>query len=88
MSQAAAHDLNYIAVTGALNAIGRRDGPPTPPLNLVVTSVAVRCTSVFGIHVRALQRQRSGKGQVVDAAIVDGAASLVTSHFGLHVLPA
>lgn len=84
LSQAAAHDLNYIAVTGALNAIGRRDGPPTPPLNLVGDFGGGSLYLVFGIMCALFERQRSGKGQVVDAAIVDGAASLVTSHFGLH----
>ncbi len=84
LSQAAAHDLNYIALTGALNAIGRRDGPPTPPLNLVGDFGGGSLYLVFGIMCALFERQRSGKGQVVDAAIVDGAASLVTSHFGLH----
>lgn len=84
LSQAAAHDLNYIAVTGALNAIGRRGGPPTPPLNLVGDFGGGSLYLVFGIMCALFERQRSGKGQVVDAAIVDGAASLVTSHFGLH----
>jgi crotonobetainyl-CoA:carnitine CoA-transferase CaiB-like acyl-CoA transferase len=84
LSQAAAHDLNYIALTGALNAIGRRGGPPTPPLNLVGDFGGGSLYLVFGIMCALFERQRSGKGQVVDAAIVDGAASLVTSHFGLH----
>lgn len=83
LSQAAAHDLNYIAVTGALNNIGRRGQPPTPPMNLVGDFGGGSLYLVFGIMCALFERQQSGKGQVVDAAIVDGAASLVTSQFGL-----
>jgi alpha-methylacyl-CoA racemase len=84
LSGAAGHDINYIAVTGALNAIGRRDQPPTPPLNLVGDFGGGSLYLALGIMCALFERQYSGKGQVVDAAIVDGAASLMVSMFGLN----
>jgi alpha-methylacyl-CoA racemase len=84
LAQAAAHDLNYIALTGALHAIGRQGQPPTPPLNLVGDFGGGALYLAFGIMAALFEAGRSGKGQVVDAAIVDGTASLMTSFFGTY----
>ncbi|WP_151446327.1 CaiB/BaiF CoA transferase family protein [Lacisediminimonas profundi] len=84
LSHAAGHDLNYIAVTGVLDAIGRDGQPPTPPLNLVGDYGGGGMYLAFGMLAAMLEARSSGKGQVVDAAIVDGTASLGTSLFGMH----
>ncbi len=84
LARAAGHDLNYIALTGALHAIGRAGAPPTPPLNLVADYGGGALYLAFGIVCGVLEAQRSGRGQIVDAAMIDGAASLMTSFFGLH----
>ena len=84
LAQAAGHDLNYIALTGALNAIGRKGQPPTPPLNLLGDYAGGSLYLALGILAAMLEARGSGKGQVVDAAMVDGAASLMTSAFGLY----
>ena len=84
LAQAAGHDMNYIALTGALNAMGRRGQPPVPPMNLVGDYGGGSLYLVFGIMCALFERQHSGKGQVVDAAIVDGVASLLASQFGLN----
>lgn len=82
MALAAGHDLNYIAMSGALHAIGRAGGPPTPPLNLLGDFAGGGMLLAFGIVSALLERSRSGRGQVVDAAMVDGAAVLLASLFG------
>lgn len=82
LAQAAGHDLNYIALVGALHAIGRKDQPPTIPLNLVGDFGGGAMYLAFGIMAALWEAQRSGKGQVVDAAITDGVASLMTSLYG------
>jgi alpha-methylacyl-CoA racemase len=84
LAQAAGHDLNYIALTGALDAIGPAGGAPVPPLNLVGDYGGGALYLAFGILAAIHERQRSGRGQVVDAAMVDGAASLVSLFHGLH----
>jgi alpha-methylacyl-CoA racemase len=84
LSQAAGHDLNYIALAGVLHSIGRAGGPPTPPLNLVGDFGGGALYLAFGVVCALLEAQRSGKGQVVDAAMVDGAASLASIFFALH----
>lgn len=82
LAQAAGHDLNYIAVTGVLDAIGRAGAAPTPPLNLVGDFGGGSMYLVMGLLAGILHARSTGQGQVVDAAIVDGAASLATSLFG------
>lgn len=77
LSQVAGHDLNYIALTGALAAIGGKD-KPVPPLNLVGDYAGGSLFLVVGMLAAMLQSKSSGKGQVVDAAITDGSASLMT----------
>lgn len=84
LAQAAGHDLNYIALTGALHAIGTAGGKPVPPLNLVGDYGGGALYLAFGILAALFERQRSGQGQVVDAAMVDGAASLMSIFSGLH----
>ncbi len=83
MSQAAGHDLNYIAMSGALSAIGRVGHGPTPPLNLVGDYGGGALYLVVGVLAALLETKTSGKGQVVDAAMVDGAASLMAAPFGM-----
>jgi len=74
----AGHDINYIALAGALDPIGRRGEAPVPPLNLVGDFGGGGLMLAFGLVAALLEAQRSGQGQVVDAAMVDGAASLMT----------
>ncbi|SEC07973.1 alpha-methylacyl-CoA racemase [Rhizobiales bacterium GAS191] len=84
LAAAAGHDMNYIALTGALHAIGRAGQPPTPPLNLIGDYGGGALYLAFGMVCALLEAQKSGEGQVVDAAMIDGAASLMTPFFGLH----
>ena len=74
----AGHDINYIALAGALESIGRMNQPPTPPLNLVGDFGGGGMLLVFGIACALVERATSGMGQVVDAAMVDGSALLMT----------
>ncbi len=83
LAAAAGHDLNYIALTGALHAIGPAGGAPVPPLNLVGDYGGGALYLAFGVLAALFERQRSGRGQVVDAAMVDGAASLASIFYGL-----
>ncbi len=77
MASAAGHDINYIALTGALHAIGRRDEAPVPPLNLVGDFGGGGMLLAYGVVCGLLEKFKSGKGQVVDAAMVDGASALM-----------
>lgn len=72
----AGHDLNYLGLTGALAAIGRSDGTPVPPLNLVADFGGGSMLLLVGVLAAVVERERSGRGQVVDAAMVDGVAQL------------
>ena len=83
LAQAAGHDMNYIALTVALHAIGRRGEAPVPPLNLVGDFGGGGMLLAYGMVCAMLEAQRSGKGQVVDAAMVDGAAVLMSMFYGL-----
>jgi alpha-methylacyl-CoA racemase len=82
ISLAAGHDINYIAVTGALYSIGRPDQNPVPPLNLIGDFGGGGMLLAFGIACALFETQRSGKGQVIDAAMVDGAAALMAMFYG------
>jgi alpha-methylacyl-CoA racemase len=75
----AGHDINYIAVAGALDPIGRAGGPPVPPLNLVGDYGGGGMFAAFGVACALFEARQSGKGQVVDAAMTDAAAVLTTS---------
>ena len=84
MAHAAGHDINYIGLSGALHAIGRAGERPVPPLNLVGDFGGGGMLLAFGMVCALLEAQRSGKGQVVDAAMVDGAASLMSMFFSMR----
>ena len=83
MALRAGHDINYIALTGALHAIGRAGEAPVPPLNLVGDFGGGGMLLAFGIACGLLEAKNSGKGQVVDAAMVDGASTLAAMFFGM-----
>ena len=87
LAHAAGHDINYIAITGALSAVGKAGETATPPQNLVGDFGGGSMYCAFGIMAALYERQRSGKGQVVDAAIVDGATSLMSFFFGVRGRP-
>ena len=84
LAKAAGHDINYIALTGLLSAIGRKGDKPALPLNLVGDYGGGGMLLAFGMVCGLLEAQRSGKGQVVDVAMTDGAALLFGSIAGLH----
>ncbi len=84
LAQTAGHDLGYIAITGVLQAIGRQGAPPTVPLNLIGDYAGGGLYLALGLLAGILEARSSGHGQVVDAAIVDGTASLATTFFGMH----
>lgn len=84
LSQRAGHDIGYIALTGALDAIGPADGPPSPPLNLVGDYGGGALYLAFGICAALYEREKSGRGQVIDAAVVDGTASLMALFHGFQ----
>jgi alpha-methylacyl-CoA racemase len=83
LAEAAGHDINYIALTGALHSIGRTGDRPLPPLNLVGDFGGGALYLALGVVAGLLEAQKSGKGQVVDAAMVDGASSLMTAIYGI-----
>jgi alpha-methylacyl-CoA racemase len=84
LAHAAGHDINYIALTGALHSIGRRGQAPVPPLNLVGDFGGGGVYLALGVVAALLEAQKSGKGQVIDVAMVDGAASLMAAIYGLR----
>src|SRR5271167_4909431 len=84
LARAAGHDINYIALSGALHSFGRKGDAPVPPLNLVGDFGGGALYLALGVVAGLLEAQKSGKGQVVDAAMVDGAASLMTAIYGMH----
>ncbi len=84
LSQAAGHDINYIALAGALAHIGRKGEKPLPPLNLVGDFGGGGMLLAFGLLAALVERASSGRGQVVDAAMVDGAAVLMTMMHGFR----
>ena len=84
LAKAAGHDINYIALTGLLSAIGRKGDKPALPLNLVGDYGGGGMLLAFGMVCGLLEAQRSGKGQVVDVAMTDGAGLLFGSIAGLH----
>ena len=84
MASMAGHDIDYIAIGGALWSLGRADSAPVPPLNLVGDFGGGGMLLAFGMVAGLLEAARSGEGQVVDAAMVDGAASLMTMIHAFH----
>ncbi len=83
LAQAAGHDINYIALSGALHGIGAADRPPVPPLNLVGDYGGGGMLLAVGVLAALAQAQRDGEGQVVDAAMTDGAALMMALPYGL-----
>jgi alpha-methylacyl-CoA racemase len=86
LARTAGHDINYIALAGVLSAIGRFDQPPVPPLNLLGDFGGGGMFLAFGVVCALVERATSGEGQVVDAAMVDGAAILMTMIHGLRAM--
>ncbi|MEQ1864279.1 MAG: CaiB/BaiF CoA-transferase family protein [Micropepsaceae bacterium] len=86
LAQAAGHDINYIALTGALHAIGRKGETPVPPLNLVGDFGGGALYLAFGMACALFEARGSGKGQVIDCAMTDGAASLMSMFYGFKAM--
>jgi len=84
----AGHDINYIGLTGALHAIGRAGEPPPPPLNLIGDFGGGSMLLLLGVLAALWERSRSGRGQVIDAAMVDGTAVLTQMMFALRGMAA
>jgi len=84
LAQSAGHDLNYIALAGALYHLGRAGQPPTPPINLLGDYAGGSLFACFGLLAAVLRARSDGLGQVVDASMVDGAAALMAKQFGLY----
>jgi alpha-methylacyl-CoA racemase len=87
-AQAAGHDINYISLAGALAHFGRAGGKPTPPMNVVGDFGGGGMLLAFGVACALLEARSSGEGQVVDAAMVDGSATLMAMAWGLRALGA
>ena len=84
LALAAGHDINYISLTGALHTIGRKGENPVPPLNLVGDFGGGGMMLAFGMVCALYEAQKSGKGQVVDAAMIDGSAALMAMMYGFR----
>jgi alpha-methylacyl-CoA racemase len=84
LAHAAGHDINYVALSGALHAMGRKNDSPSPPLNLVGDYGGGALYLAMGVCAALFEAQRSGKGQVVDAAMTDGVASLMGTFYGMR----
>lgn len=80
----AGHDINYVAMSGVLHLLGRENGKPEPPINLLGDFAGGGMLCAMGVVMALLERERSGKGQVIDSAMVDGAASLASFIFGFQ----
>jgi len=90
LAQEAGHDINYLGLSGALGAMGPSDGPPALPLNIVADFAAGGLYAAYSILGALFERDRSGLGQYLDVAMVDGCLSLMTMHYadwGKRVLP-
>jgi alpha-methylacyl-CoA racemase len=83
LAQSAGHDINYLGLTGLLQAIGPADAPPPPPLNVAADYGGGTMFLLFGIMAALFERQISSKGQVIDAAMVDGASALMALIHGM-----
>src|SRR6202043_745171 len=86
LAQAAGHDLNYIALSGALHGIGRTGEKPAVPLNVIGDFGGGGLLLAFGVACALLEARQSGRGQVVDAAMLDGALSFMAMFFGYRAL--
>lgn len=86
LSHAAGHDLNYIALTGALGAMGRKGEAPYPPLNLIGDYGGGALYLAFGMLAAIISARNTGEGQVIDVAMTDGAASLTSMFYGMRAM--
>ena len=86
LAQAAGHDLNYVALTGILNLIGEKGRKPIPPLNLVADFGGGGMLLAFGMVCGILSARATGKGQVIDAAMVDGVNALASMFHGFKAM--
>ena len=86
LAHAAGHDINYISIGGALGAMGHPDRPPSPPLNLVGDFGGGAMYLLAGVLAALVERASSNKGQVIDAAMTDGTASLLTPFYGMMAM--
>ncbi|MDS4060126.1 MAG: CaiB/BaiF CoA-transferase family protein, partial [Candidatus Contendobacter sp.] len=86
LAPTAGHDINYLALSGVLHAIGRADGGPPPPLNAIADHGGGGMLLVVGLLAALLETRNSGKGQVVDAAMIDGSALLLVSVLTLKAM--
>lgn len=86
LAKAAGHDINYIAIAGALHAFGRAEEKPTPPINMVGDFGGGGMLLAFGMVSAMLEAQRSGNGQVIDCAMVDGSALLMSMIWGFRAM--
>jgi len=84
LAQAAGHDINFLAIAGALHPLGPADRPPSPPLNLVGDFGAGGAYLAIGLLAALRERDRSGAGQVLDAAMVDGISSMLTAFHAMR----
>ncbi|MEM7540315.1 MAG: CaiB/BaiF CoA-transferase family protein, partial [Pseudomonadota bacterium] len=84
LAKVAGHDINYISLAGACYAIGRADDAPPPPLNLIGDFGGGGVFLALGVVAALLEAQKSGQGQMVDAAMTDGVASLMSALYGMH----
>lgn len=78
LASTAGHDINYIALSGALHAVGPADGPPTVPLNLMADYGGGGMMLAFGLVCALLEAQKSGKGQIIDVSMVEGSSALMS----------
>ncbi len=86
MANVAGHDINYLSLTGALAAIGRAGAPPVPPLNLVADFGGGGMVLALGIAAALVERNTSGEGQVIDAAMVDGVSTMMSIFHGMRAM--
>ncbi len=86
LAQTAGHDINYLAISGALHAIGRAEGGPTPPLNLIADYGGGAMLLAVGILAALVEAKTSGQGQVIDAAMTDGSALLMAAIYSLQAM--
>jgi alpha-methylacyl-CoA racemase len=84
LAHVAGHDIDFVAIAGVLHTIGDADRPPPPPLNLVADFGGGGLLLAFGLAAALLERERSGEGQIVDAAMVEGASLLATMFHGMQ----
>lgn len=85
-AKTAGHDINYISITGALEAMGKKDNAPFPPLNFIGDYGGGTMFLVTGVLAALLQAQKTGKGDIIDAAIIDGTSSMMGIVYSLHAL--